>query len=844
VRGLLSAGEPLSGGITVVRTAIVGVIVLAAASCCAADLELVRDGTPQARIVLPADAHETVALAVEELNLYLRKMSGAELPVVQQAEGDAPSVYLGAPDDRWAAEADLASLTFDGFVVEATGGRLVLAGNVPEGTINAVYWLLEALGVRWFIPTDLGENVPTMATVAIPEMRERVEPRFPCRKNHGIERSIRGHGDIWQRRIRITDMDLNVPFNRYSHNLANIVRINEHAETHAEYFPLINGARRIPTLHHGWQPCTSNPEVVSLAIEAARRWWDEHPEANYFSVGMNDGRGWCECDRCTALDIPGYTFRGREVKSERYFTFVKQVAEAVAETHPGRYISCIAYSSVEPVPRGVELPDNVLVVITQDVGAWHDPEYRAEDQQLARAWTEAAGAFGVYNYTSQMWLLPRFYPHMMADALRFYDDIGAVAMTNESWPTWWYAGPMMYLRAKLMWDPRQDPDAVLDDYYSGFFGPAAAPMKRLHERFEECMMTERPGRWFYGISSVPEQIALWTPERLEAGLADLAEARGLAADEPFAARVRFVERGFELTEAILREYRQAERVGELASRADADTNGLLDELATFVRLTARREAVMDEIMRDELLSGIYERLINERGSRLNSWKGDLASAFAQGVAALCSRADEVSLERLQRIAESASGEMSRQFEAIAWIVANPDAGNLCPNPDFEETAGDAPEGVDWVTTGSPPGWSKWSIEGRTERLTWEQEGGRTGPRCARIAGAKLSTFITHIPVQPGELCYTSIWVRSSGSDEQSPRLAIKWQAAEGGWVRADANVTVSGEGGSGLWQLLSAIVEVPEGAGQLIMLPRAADQQEGDAVLFDDARIVRLPEDL
>jgi len=810
----------------------------------AADLELVRDGAPRARIVVSADQDEHVDLAVAELNQHLKLMSGAQLPAAKQPMAGAPAVYLGAPDEAWAEEAELSSLTYDGFVVVCDGERLVLVGNVPEGTLNAVYWLLEQLGVRWYIPTDLGRNVPKRATVVIPAMRERVEPRFPCRRNHGIDRSVRGHGNTWRRRIRITSHGASVPFNRYSHNLARIVQIRKHALTHPEYFPLRNGRRFIPTKHYSWQPCTTNPLVVPLAVQAARDWWKKIPRANYFSVGMNDGRGWCECEHCTALDVPGRAFRGRDVKSERYFTFVRQVAEAVRETEPEKYISCIAYSNVEPIPRGVELPDNVLVVITQDVGAWHDPEYRAQDLRLARAWADAAGAFGVYNYTSEMWLLPRSYPHMMATALRFYDEIGAVAITNESWPTWWYCGPMMYARAKLMWDPQQDVDEILDDYYSGFFGPAHAPMKRLYERFEQCMMTERVGRWFYGIGSVPEQIALWTPERLAACLADLAAARRMADAKPFDARVAFVAVGFALTEAILREYWQAQKLRELAARVAGPADRLIGELEALLALTGRRQQVFDEVMKDELLSGIYDRLVHERAGRLTSWKGDLSSAYSRALAALCSRQGEVNAERLAAIVNVASGEISQKLEAFAWLLEHPDAPNLCPNPGFEDTYGDRPDGVNWVTTDTPPGWAKWSITGRTEHLTWEQQGGRTEPSCGKIAGAKLATFIGSLRVRPGQRYYMSIWVSSIGSTEQSPRLAVKWQAPEGGWVCAAANELVMAEGGSGVWQLLSVVAEVPDAAGRLIMLPRARNQQEHDVVLFDDARIVRLPDEL
>ena len=58
----------------------------------------------------------------------------------------------------------------------------------------------------------------------------------------------------------------------------------------------------------------------------------------------------------------------------------------------------------------------------------------------------AAGAFGTYDYTGLTWMLPRVYPHAMAESLRFYADVGAVAVTNEAYPTWWYAAPQLYLR--------------------------------------------------------------------------------------------------------------------------------------------------------------------------------------------------------------------------------------------------------------------------------------------------------------------------------------------------------------------------------------------------------------
>ncbi len=826
--------------------ALAALVLSAAAGPAAAQLTLVRDGEPAARI-MPADPDETTALAAEELNLYLGRMSGATLPVVAEPSADGSLVVLGAPDRAWAAQAELASLAFDGFVVECAGDRLVLAGNVPEGTLNAVYWLLEELGVRWFIPTELGENVPDLPTVSIPAMNRRVEPRFVNRRNHGIDASILGEGEAWRRRVRITSHDLNVPFNRYSHNLYTIFPASVYGETHPEYFPLINGVRRIPETDHAqnWQPCTSNPEVVRLTIEAGRRWFAEHPEANFFSVGMNDSGEFCQCDRCTALDIPGATFRGRPMLSDRYFTFVRQVAEGIAETHPDRYVSCIAYSKVEAPPVNVELPDNVLVVITQDVGQWHDPAYRRADQEFARAWAGAAGAFGTYDYTGLTWTMPRVYPHLMADSLRFYDEIGAVAVTNEAFPTWWYAGPQMYLRAKLMWDPRQDADAVLGEFYDGFFGPASAPMERFYDRLEAVMMTERPGRWFEGLSSVIQQLDLWQPADLEACREALGEAWRLVRDtEPYAARVNFVSRGFRLADAMLEEYWLARRVHALGGSATVPADELAGVLGEFLDAAARRERVWEAIRDDELLSGIYTRILGPRPQRLASWRTYLQSAPAQAFAALIAHGDEVGASAIEDLVARAPQGLGFTVRAMHWATTHPDAPNACVNPGFEEAGdGEAPAGLDWVATNTPPGWSKWEIDGAYEGLTWEAEGGRSGPRCVRISGARDGCFIQPIPVTPGERWFVSIWARSTGSREQSPRLLVRWRDAEGAWTANEAGLHVDGEGGADRWQQLMVVATVPDGAGQAVLLPAATGQGPGDVVIFDDARAVRLPDE-
>ena len=808
---------------------------------------LVERGEPNARIVLKENADEETRLAAQELNAYIKKITGASLPVTSDATSPGPKVIIGPPDG--AVKLRLAGLKYGGFVMKRDRDSLILAGNPAVGTLNAVYDFLERVcGVRWYMPTELGESVPRRPTLEVPMLDKRVEPRFVNRRNHGLNTSIRGHGAAWRRRLRITSHGLDVPFNRYSHNLYTIFPSRKHGQTHPEYYPFRKGRRVVPSHRDSssWQPCTVNPEVVGLTIGAARRWFDARPRTNFFSVGMNDSRGFCACTLCRALDVPGQTFRGRDMVSDRYFTFVNAVAAATLKTHPDRYITCIAYSAVETLPGRVKLPRNVGVVITQDVAQWHDPKYRRTDEEFASAWAGAAGAFGTYEYTGLTWLMPRVYPHLMAEAIRFYDRIGAVAVTNEAFPTWWYAGPQLYLRAKLMWDPKLDVDSVLDDYYRGFFGPAREPMKGVYAVFERCMVKPREGRWFEGLSSVIQQVDLWEAKDLAECRRLLAQARKLAkGQEPFDKRVAFVARGFGWVDQVLEEYWQAQRVERLASDAAASGEPALLETLKLMQLTQRREKTWEEIRSDQLLSGIY-RLIDERFSgRWASWKGYLKKCLALGMGCAASVQGEIEPARIRRLlAKVGPGELADELRGHLWVSEHSNAANICRNPGFEtaKAQGPAPAGINWVSTKCPPGWSKWAIQRETyQRLTWEPQAGHDSSRCVRIQGAKNACFIQTFPVEAGERYYCSTLVRAAGSREAMSQLRIQWKDAGGRWVWSFApriaQIPSRVEG----WRRLSLVFTVPKGVHQAVLLLAAIAQQPEDVVCFDDVRIVRVP---
>ena len=54
----------------------------------------------------------------------------------------------------------------------------------------------------------------------------------------------------------------------------------------------------------------------------------------------------------------------------------------------------------------------------------------------------------------------------------------------EIYSNWGLDGCKAWLASQLLWDVRQDPRALVDQYYSDFFDAASEPMKRYWERCE------------------------------------------------------------------------------------------------------------------------------------------------------------------------------------------------------------------------------------------------------------------------------------------------------------------------------------------------------------------------
>ena len=140
-------------------------------------------------------------------------------------------------------------------------------------------------------------------------------------------------------------------------------------------------------------------------------------------------------------------------------------------------------------------------------------------------------------------------PFSMIDIVRnewpYYHSKRFIAMRVECIPNWAYHGPALYLAARLFWNPYQDVDAIMDEYFRRMYGPASAPMKRHFEIIENAYIH---ADYFTGnVQDVPK---ILTPDVRKQMAQTLEKAEKLAGKENlYADRVRLVRIGFDYGEA-------------------------------------------------------------------------------------------------------------------------------------------------------------------------------------------------------------------------------------------------------------------------------------------------------
>ncbi len=564
------------------------------------------------RVVVADDALPVQRAAAEELATYAGRVAQQKIEVVTLGtlapEAPGLSFFVGDGAAERALGKSPKPWKSEEWMLRTVSNGLVLAGHdaagdpwtigTEAGSMLAVYTLLEDhLGVRWFWPGEFGEHVPSKADAILPVLDERRTPAFEIRSIQMGYPSIyhtKTFSDAarkWARRARLGWVKSAV-FG-HSWGTAFDLKSDETFKQHPDWFALVQGKRRPP------QMCTTNPEVIARMVDYVLK-----GKQGIMNISPSDGGGFCECERCTALDVPGVLAYDKKTPqlSDRMFTYANEVARRVREKNPAKGCGMFAYTYYFKPPLKIpKLEPNLYLSFAFQCAAHRDPENLREWRESVSGWQKLDAkmvireGWGSHYFHDLPWIHDRQIIANMAEGSR----LGFIAAYGEGSKSFATQAPNMWAITHMMWDPKRDSTNLMRDFYESAYGPVAKEMEAFFETYNRSLDANWPKRdrvvdatglaYANIIAAWGRLIPLGAVEEAEKHL-KAAEARVPAGE--YADRVKFHRFGQDYTRVLL----------ELL-----DNYRKLTELGVKMEFTVAVKATRDDpAEREALLKRSYE----------------------------------------------------------------------------------------------------------------------------------------------------------------------------------------------------------------------------------------------
>lgn len=540
------------------------------------------------RVVVADEPNLVEKAAAEELAHFAGRIVDAKLDVVpwsKYAESFAGkndaglSFFVGTSVAEQVLKTKLAPWQSEEWQLRTVPAGLVVAGDDADGdpwsartaagSMLAVYVLLDDhLGCRWFWPGPFGEHVPTDKAATVPTLDLRQTPAFAIRSpSHGYSayqtREFKDDAKRWFRRARLGWVRSAV-FGHSWFDAFNL-RNDESFKQHPEWFALVKGKRQPP------QMCTTEPAVIERMVDFVLK-----GKTDIVNISPSDGGGFCECERCRALDVPGIlAYDGKTVQlSDRIFTYANEVARRVREQNPNRGCGMFAYTFYNKPPVKIaKLEPNLYLSFVYQSASFRDPEALATWRESVQGWQKLGAKMVVREGWGNHYYFDLPMPHerLLIENLAEAHKLGFMAAYGDASKSFATNAPTYWALTRMLWNPARDREAVMPEFYRSAYGPVAPQMQKffetygrsLDEHWAECDRVIQTSviayaniiaswRRFYPVSTVDEA------ER------HLAEAERLAPPGEYADRVRFHRFGQDYTRMmldLLEAYRQAAATG-------------------------------------------------------------------------------------------------------------------------------------------------------------------------------------------------------------------------------------------------------------------------------------------
>lgn len=497
---------------------------------------LFRGGKSSYQIVIATDASSSEQTAARELKQYISQVSGVELPITSDLKTRGRSIFVGY-------NARVAALTGatkpaqedESFTYRTVGRDLLIWGGAQRGTMYGVFTFLEReLGIHWLTPKCT--VVPKADRWKLPSLNHTEKPFIGYRySNYFVAEGV----PEWSAHTRentkwtpVTNDYGNIEAYYGAHTMDWLVSPQEFYATHPEYFCLRDGKR-----YDGYgQLCLSNPEVLELCKTRLKQRMRDNPGYRIYSLSQNDNFRCCQCEKCVALEQQYGGHSGIIV------WFVNQVADAVKDEFPDKYIGTFAYQYSRQPPTGIKPRENVVIRLCSIECCFAHPLNAGCPQNEAfmrdlKGWAEIAPHLFIWDYivdyAQYMAPWPNF--QVLGPNIKVFGENKAIGIFEEA--QYQSEGAEFdemkaWTVNQLLWNPEQDVDSLVNIFINGYYGMAAP---RVMDYYRLCQNLVKPDVHF-GIY-INESHEIYSDEFTQKAFAILQEAREAAETDEIRERV-------------------------------------------------------------------------------------------------------------------------------------------------------------------------------------------------------------------------------------------------------------------------------------------------------------------
>jgi len=473
-------------------------------------LDIVKDGKSDWRIVVAPKPLPVTLRAAEDLQLYIKKSTGASLPIEKTGTvTGGKNIVVGDCEAARKAGIDLAELKPEGFIIKTANDNLYIVGKDTKGDANSTHWrsapqagtwngvsafLEKYLDIRWFFPGEYGEYVPEQKNLTLDEINFSDYPKMEFRQMgyqqwEGMSPARIAETNAWKRHNK----------NGWSviwwctHTWCGFFKGEDYFKQHPEWFAEVNGQRLAYNGEYGLQMCTTNPQALDKFAETIIK-TAQSPgyKGSMFSISPNDSGNFCECKNCRALDVEKLP-DGKPVMTDRIITYCNEVAKRVNKVLPDQTFGVYAYSYYSLPPRKTTLDPHVKVMhVLNDIGVLYYSDKMSESylNTMLIPWKKMTGTLYYYSTPEGMgnMELPCMHKRVIKKIYADLDKAGITGISMNNTTSFNASALNNYLYLKMAWDPKTDIDAVYADAIEKCYGKeAAACVKEYFDMVENAM---------------------------------------------------------------------------------------------------------------------------------------------------------------------------------------------------------------------------------------------------------------------------------------------------------------------------------------------------------------------